>query len=230
MFTPTSASRPGEQVQIDSTPIDVMVLLEDGVPGRADLMIAVDIATRTICAAVLCPVDTKADDAALLLAKMVVPEPMRPHWNASLRLASSRIPHERLVSIDARMREAAARPVIVPDTVVIDRGRVFVSEVFVRACERLGISVQPARPRTPTDKGVVESTLGSIRTLLAQHVASYTGADPTWRGRDVEAQWSIEQLQELLDESLIVGWQHRPHDALRDPHAPDRARSPVTCR
>ncbi|MFI6100835.1 Mu transposase C-terminal domain-containing protein [Lentzea sp. NPDC051213] len=226
MFTPTSASRPGEQVQIDSTPIDVMVLLEDGVPGRADLTIAVDIATRTICAAVLRPVGTKAVDAALLLAKMVVPEPMRPHWDASLRLACSRIPHERLVSIDARMREAAARPVIVPDTVVIDRGRVFVSEVFVRACERLGISVQPARPRTPTDKGVIESTLGSIKTLFAQHVASYTGADPTRRGRDVEAQWSIEQLQELLDEWLIVGWQHRPHDALRDPHAPDRALTP----
>lgn len=54
MFTPTSASRPGEQVQIDSTPIDVMVLLEDGVPGRADLTIAVDVATarsaRRCCA------------------------------------------------------------------------------------------------------------------------------------------------------------------------------------
>jgi hypothetical protein len=37
MFTPTFAARPGEQVQIDSTPIDVMVLLESGMPVRADL-------------------------------------------------------------------------------------------------------------------------------------------------------------------------------------------------
>jgi putative transposase len=66
-FTPSFAARPGEQVQIDSTPIDVLVLLDNGVPVRADLTIAVDVATRTICAAVLRPVGTKAVDAALLL-------------------------------------------------------------------------------------------------------------------------------------------------------------------
>ena len=81
MFTPTHAARPGEQVQIDSTPIDVLVLLDNGVPVRADLTIAVDVATRTICAAVLRPVGTKAVDAALLLARMLVPEPMRPGWS-----------------------------------------------------------------------------------------------------------------------------------------------------
>jgi len=65
------------QVQIDSTPIDVLVLLDNGVAVRADLTIAVDVAARTICAAVLRPVGTKAVDAALLLARMLVPEPMR---------------------------------------------------------------------------------------------------------------------------------------------------------
>ncbi|YCK40241.1 hypothetical protein ACNF49_41105 [Actinomadura sp. ATCC 39365] len=35
-FTPTLAARPGEQVQIDSTPIDVMVLADTGLPVRAD--------------------------------------------------------------------------------------------------------------------------------------------------------------------------------------------------
>ena len=81
VFTPTFAARPGEQVQIDSTPIDVLVLLDNGMPVRADLTIAVDVATRTICAAVLRPVGTKAVDAALLLARMLVPEPMRPGWS-----------------------------------------------------------------------------------------------------------------------------------------------------
>ena len=151
-------SRPGEQVQIDSTPIDVMVLLESGMPVRADLTIAVDVATRTICAAVLRPVGTKAVDAALLLARMLVPEPMRPGWAAALRMSASRLPHARLLDIDARMELAAARPVIVPDTIVIDGGRVFVSDTFIRACDRLGISVQNGRPGTPTDKAIVEAT------------------------------------------------------------------------
>ncbi|ONI90876.1 integrase [Saccharothrix sp. ALI-22-I] len=225
-FTATDASRPGEQVQIDSTPIDVMVLAADGVPVRADLTIAVDVATRTIAAAVLRPVGTKAVDASLLLAKMLVPEPMRPGWTAALRMSASRLPFQRLLDIDARMREAAARPVIVPDQVVIDHGRVFVSETFTRACERLGISIQPARKDTPTDKAVVEATFKAIKTLFAQHVAGFKGANTTQRGRDVTAVWTVDELQDLLDEWLIVGWQHRPHDALRDPHAPRRMLTP----
>ena len=205
MFTPSFAARPGEQVQIDSTPIDVLVLLDDGLPVRADLTIAVDVATRTICAAVLRPVGTKAVDAALLLARMLVPEPMRPGWSQALRMAASRLPHARLLDIDTRMQAAAARPVIVPDTIVIDHGKVFVSDTFTRACERLGISVQPCRPGTPTDKAIVEATLGSINTLFCQHVAGYTGPNVTRRGADARgAAWTVAELQELLDEWLIV--------------------------
>src|SRR6476661_7110724 len=226
MFTPTHAARPGEQVQIDSTPIDVLVLLDNGVPVRADLTIAVDVATRTICAAVLRPVGTKAVDAVLLLARMLVPEPMRPGWSAALRMSASRLPHARLMDIDARMELAAARPVIVPDTIVIDGGKVFVSDTFTRACDRLGVSVQRARPHTPTDKPVVEATFGAINTLFCQHVASYTGSNTTLRGADVTGAWTLPELQDLLDEWLLAGWQTRPHDALRDPLAPRRMLSP----
>ena len=174
-FTPTFAPRPGEQVQIDSTPIDVMVLLDNGVTVRADLTIAVDVATRTICAAVLRPVGTKAVDAALLLARMLVPEPMRPGWAQALRMSASGCRTPGWPHIDERMELAAARPVIVPDTIVIDGGKVFVSDTFTRACDRLGVSVQRARPRTPTDKAIVEATFASINTLFCQHVAAYTG-------------------------------------------------------
>jgi transposase InsO family protein len=147
--------------------MDVLVLLDDGTPARADLTIVVDVATRTICAAVLRPVGTKAVDAALLLARMLVPEPMRPGWSQALRMSVSVLPHARLLDVDARMELAAARPVIVPDTITIDGGKVFVSETFTRACERLGISVQRARPRTPTDKAIVEATFGSINAVLS---------------------------------------------------------------
>ncbi|WP_246239799.1 integrase [Acrocarpospora corrugata] len=227
-FTPTIADRPGEQVQIDSTPLDVMVLLESGVAVRADLTIAVDVATRTICAAVLRPVGTKAVDAALLLARMLVPEPMRPGWSDSLRMSASLLPHGRLMSIDARMEVAAAKPVIVPDGVVIDGGKVFISDTFMRACDRLGISVQKARPRTPTDKAIVEATFPSINSQFTQFLAGHTGSKTDRRGHHVEGQavWTVPELQDLLDEWLICGWQHRPHDALRDPFFPQRMMSP----
>ena len=83
---------------------------------------------------------------------MLVPEPMRPGWTAALRMSASRLPHARLLEVDARMELAAARPVIVPDTIVIDNGKVFVSGTFTRACARPGVSVQAGRPGTPTDK------------------------------------------------------------------------------
>ena len=227
-FTPTLATRPGELVQIDSTPLDVMVLLDSGVPGRPELTMVVDVATRTIAAAVLRPAGTKGVDAALLLARTLVPEPMRPGWSTALRMSASRLPHARLLDIDARLEAAAAKPVIVPETIVIDHGRVFISEVFTRACAKLGISIQPARKGTPTDKPIVERQFSSMGTLFCQHVAGYTGYNVTRRGDRItdEPLWSMAELQDLLDEWIVAGWQHRPHDGLRDPHAPRRAFSP----
>ncbi len=211
VFTPTQAARPGEVVQIDTTPLDVLAVLDDGVTGRVELSIAVDVATRTICAAVLRPAGTKAVDAALLLARTLVPEPMRPGWHDALRMSASLIPHARLMSVDARLEHAAAKPVIVPDTIVVDHGKVFISETFVTACQTLGISVQPARPATPTDKGVVERTFASINTLFCQHVAGHIGSSP---------------LADLFDEWVVARWQTRPHDSLRSPFLPGRALSP----
>jgi hypothetical protein len=139
---------------LDTTPLDVMAVMDDGVIGRAELVLSVDIATRSIGAGVLRPVGAKAVDAALILARMTVPEPMRPGWDAALAMSASRIPHQRLVSLDARMALAAAKPVIVPDTVVIDHGKVFLSEVFLRAADTLGIyckqSVHTAMPSRPS--------------------------------------------------------------------------------
>ena len=226
-FTPITAARPGEQVLMDGTPLDVMAIMDDGVPGRPELVAAIDIGTRTLCAAILRPVGAKAMDAAVLLARMMVPEPMRPAWDQALAMSASRIPFRRLATIDERIEMAAAKPVIIPDTVVIDHGRVFLSEVFLRAASTLGISVQPAHQLTPTDKATIERTFGSINTLFCQHVAGYTGRDVTRRGSGGDQElWSLADLQELLDEWVICGWQSRPHEGLRHPFTPDQPCSP----
>jgi hypothetical protein len=54
-----TAARPGEWTQIDSTPLDVRVVHDDGTVDRVELTGLVDQATRTIAAAVLRPT-TKA--------------------------------------------------------------------------------------------------------------------------------------------------------------------------
>lgn len=226
-FGQVTASRPGELMQIDSTPFDVLVLLDDGVPGRVELTGMVDLATRTVTAAVLRPT-TKSVDASLLLARTVTPEVMRPGWKDALSMARSVLPYQPLLEIDQRLEHAAARPVIVPELIVCDRGAVFLSRNFRASCRALGISVQPAHPNTPTDKPHIERTLGSISTLFCQFVASHLGRSAELRGRNVEngPLWSMLQLQELLDEWIVAKWQNRPHDGLRDPSAPRRAFTP----
>ncbi|KUN01289.1 transposase [Streptomyces canus] len=227
-FTPTTALRPGEQVQIDTTRLDVLALFDDGRLARPELSIAIDVASRAILAAVLCPHATKAVDAALLLAEMAVPHPARPTWPHILRMDHApALPHQRLTTLDERLAGAAARPVVLPETIVVDRGKVFVSRAFTAACETLGISVQPAPPFAPTAKGIVERAFGTINHLFCQHLPGYTGSDVTRRGPDAEhdACYSVPQLQDLLDEWL-VHYHHRPHEGLRHPMMPRKALTP----
>ena len=109
-----------------------------------------------------------------------------------------------------------------------DHGKAYLSATFRSACRSLGISLAPAHPDTPTDKPVIERTLGSVSTLFAQYVAGYAGRSVEHRGKDAEqaAVWSMAELQALLDEWVVAVWQNRPHDGLRDPLSPGKALTP----
>jgi putative transposase len=58
-------------------------------------------------------------------------------------------------------------------------------------------------------KAIVEATFSSINTLFCQHVASYTGSNPTLRGTDAAGVWTVPELQDLLDEWLLAGFTDR---------------------
>lgn len=203
------------------------MVLDDGTVDRVELTGMVDDATCSIPAAVLRPT-TKAVDAALLLARALTPEPMRPEWSDALRMSRSVLPYRCLTGVDQRLADAAARPVIAPETVVCDHGKAYLSQTFRQACCTLGINLQPAHPDTPTDKPKIERTLQSVATLFAQHVAGYVGSSVERRGKNAEqdAVWSIVELQALLDEWIVAVWQNRPHDGLRDPVTPGKALTP----
>jgi transposase InsO family protein len=222
-----TAARPGEWTQIDSTPLDVRVVLDTGIADRVELTWIIDLATRTIPAAVLRPT-TKAADAAVLLARMLTPEPMRPGWTDAVRMSRSVLPHRRLTDLDERLEHAAARPVIVPETIVCDHGSVYVSRSFQSACRAMGISFQPTHKGSPWEKGTVETSFNAVGSLFAQYVAGYTGPSVEHCGENAgqDAVWSIVELQALLDEWIVTTWQNRPHTGLLDPVTPDRALTP----
>jgi hypothetical protein len=213
-FGTVTAVRPGERMQIGSTPLDVRVVLDNGVIGRVELTWMIDLATRTIPAAVLSPT-TEAVDAALLLARSLTPEPMRPGWADALRRSWSVSPHRRLTEIDQRLAHAAARPVIVPETIVCDHGVVHLSQAFRNACRAMGINLQASHGRS------VETGFSAVGSLFGQHVADHAA-----NSAQQDGVWSTPELQELLDEWLVASWQNRPDDGLRHPVTPGRALTP----
>lgn len=211
------ARRPGEYVLLDSTPLDVFAI--DPVSYnwvRVTLTIAIDLFTRSILAWRLTASDPKGVDAALLLADVIKPKEMGSGWSSTAQWRYHGVPENVVVAIWPNVGAPAGIPVTVPETVVIDHGKVFVSQTFTDACRRLGINVQLARPYTPTDKAVVERFFKTIRLSLLEKLAGYKGPDVWSRGKDVQAGafWFLNELDEIIGEWLATFYQVRHHDGL----------------
>ena len=214
MLRPTQGYRPGERVEIDSTKADMLIITPDGREVRADLTIAVDTATRSICAAVL-NLSTNSTDLSLLLAEMVAPPRTHPNWEQDLAVRHRLLPEGlRYSSLTERLDHHREHPIIIPESIVADLGPPYRSQHFRRACELLGISLEPTRPGTPTDKPTVERTIQTVNRQFCQYLPGYTGRNTAHRGRGIQAVLTLEQAQDLLDEWVAVKWQKRPHQGL----------------
>ncbi|MEN8651687.1 hypothetical protein ABCR94_13930 [Streptomyces sp. 21So2-11] len=239
----TMARWPGELVQIDTTGLDVLALGDDGQAISVELTIAIDVATRSVVGSLIVPRRlrrtagagrwlggraTRSFDTMQVLAQATAPLPARPGWAPETFMDGSDLPFEELLAADARFAGAAARPVIKPETLVIDHGSPFISEDFTRACHSLGIEVREARLRTPVDKAIVERAMRAVKTGFSQHLAAYTHHRLDLRGKKVRKQplWTIAQLQELFEQWVVLRWQQTPHGALRSPFTPGVCLSP----
>ncbi len=100
------------------------------------------------------------------------------------------IPRSVLIDVDAVEGPlvGAAGPAIVPETIVVDHGKIYVSDHLTSVCQQMGISIQPARLRTGRDKGPVERFFRTIREDLLQALPGYKGPDVHSRGLDPESE------------------------------------------
>lgn len=225
------ATRPGEMLVIDSTPLDAFAL--DPVSFQwvqVQLTIALDLYTRSLCAWRFTPVSTKAVDAALLLYDVIRPKTMQPGWPESARWPYPGIPESIVVELldaDAHLGIAGI-PLLHPESVVVDRGRVFLSQAFKDACARLGINVQFARPYTPTDKAHVERVFKTIRENFVENLPGYKGPDLFSRGANVEADafFFLDEIDARFSEWVATYWQRRHHEGLDLPRVPRLRLSP----
>ncbi len=139
-------ARPGEFVLVDTTPLDVFAMEPVTLRWvRCELTIAMDLYSRCVTGLRLSPVSTKSVDAALVLFEALRPG-SRQHTSGGL------LPYAGLPEVVVAGDGTAGLAGVAAETLVVDHGKIYLSDHLLSVCARLGISVQPARPLTPTDK------------------------------------------------------------------------------
>lgn len=223
-------TRPGEYVLLDTTRLDVFAL--DPITLRwinSELTIAMDWYDRCVVGLRLTPVSTKSVDAASVLYQAFRPRPAVRDWPAHAVWPEHGIPRSVLLDTTVIERPGASSPAVVPETVVVDHGKIYVSEHLTSVCRRMGISIQPARLRTGRDKGPVERFFRTLREDLLQALPGYKGPDVHSRGLNPEqdAFFFLDELEAIIREWVAVVYHHRPHSSLIDPHLPKLRMSPA---
>ncbi|MFI8343338.1 transposase [Streptomyces sp. NPDC085639] len=214
---PVIASRPGQVVALDSTPLPVKVLDDVfGTPITVHLTIALDAYTHSIVAFRLTPVAESSVEVAMLLRDVLSPLPMREGWGEDMAWPYPGVP-AALVA-DLAGGPVAGLPFFTPEAITVDHGAAFKNHYLVEVARTLGVDVLPARAMRPTDKAACERAFAAIQSLLLELVPGWRGVDVVDRGADPEADasWTVAEMERLLASWIVAVWQNRRLDQ----HAP----------
>jgi transposase InsO family protein len=220
------ATRPGEYLILDTQDLDVFAM--EAVTCRwvrVQLTVAQCLFTRCIVGLRVTPVSTKAVDVAGVLYDAIVPQPAPAGWPVEAAWPYHGVPSQVVFDEYAPMRG----PVCAPETLVVDHGKVFLSAHVIGVCTRLGISIQPAQPRKPTDKPTVERFFKTLREGLIQHLPAYKGPDVYSRGERVEddAFLFVHEVEDAIREWVACVYHRASHDGLCVPEWPGLELSPA---
>lgn len=215
------ATRPGEYLILDTQDLDVFAMEPVTCRWvRAQLTVAQDLFDRQILGLTVTAVSTKAVDVAGVLFEAVTGRGSgRPALGPVHGLP------EQLVFTEIGTEEPVWCP---PETLVVDHGKAFLSAHVIGVCARLGISIQPAQPRKPTDKPTVERFFKSLREGLIQHLPAYKGPDLHSRGLRVEEQafLFLHELEDVIRDWIVSVYHPTDHAGLAVADWPNLAVSP----
>lgn len=222
-------TRPGEYLLMDTTRLDVFAF--DPLTLRwvqAELTVAMDWYTRCIVGIRVTPVSTKAVDVSGVLYQCFRPRPAPRDWPRHAVWPEHGIPRTVLVDVEGAVGPGLSSPPMVPETLVVDHGKVYVSEHLTSVCRRMGLSIQPARLRTGRDKGPVERYFRTLREGLLEAMPGYKGPDIHSRGEspEEEAFFFLDELEAIIREWTATVYHCRPHSSLVDPSLPGLRMSP----
>ncbi|MGH3184041.1 MAG: hypothetical protein ACRDOE_19360, partial [Streptosporangiaceae bacterium] len=196
------AMRPGEYLLLDTTRLDVFAM--DPVTLRwvqAELTAGMDLYDRCVTGLRLTPVSTKAVDAAAVLFESIRPLP-EPAGQADDRPPYHGLPSSVVIDAAQLATEDGEPllPSVAAETVVVDHGKIYLSEHLMSACARLGISVQPARVYQATDKAALERFFRTLGEQLLAALPGYKGPDVYRRGKNPEQQafYFLNELEQVI--------------------------------
>ncbi len=175
---------------------------------RAQLTVAQDLFTRCITGLRVTPVSTKAVDVAGVLYQTVAAGPAPEDWPDEACWPYHGVPQHLVFTEAGRL---PGIPVCPPETLVIDHGKAFLSAHVISVCTRLGISIQPAQPKKPTDKPTLERFFKTLREGLIQYLPAYKGPDIYSRGEGLEdaAFLFIHELEDVIREWTAAAFTDR---------------------
>ena len=223
------ATRPGEYVVLDTNRLDVFAM--EPVTCRwvqCELSVAMDLYSRCITGLRLTPVSTKSVDIAGVLFETI--RPRQPPANGGEPLPYAGVPSTVMVDAE-KLVDAHGRPLlpsVAAETIVFDHAKVYISNHIQSVCAKLAISLQPARPRTPTDKPV-ERWFRTLNQGLLAALPGYKGADVHSRGEKVEQEafFFLDELETVVRDWITRVYHRQHHRGLVIPEVPGLKLSPL---
>lgn len=195
---------------------------------QCELTVAMDLYSRVITGLRLTPVSTKSVDVAGVLFETVRPREVPADGGEPLPYcglpSTVVVDAEKLVDRDGH----PLLPSVAAETIIFDHGKIYVSNHIQSVCAKLDISLQPARPYTPTDKPV-ERWFKTLGEGLLAALPGYKGSDVHSRGEKVEEQafFFLHELEAIIREWITQIYHRRHHRGLRVPEVPGLKLSPL---
>ncbi|MGW2873529.1 integrase [Kitasatospora sp. NPDC001225] len=223
------ATRPGEYVVLDTNSLDVFAMEPVTCRWvRCELTVAMDLYSRCITGLRLTPVSTKSVDVAGVLFETVQPREAPAHGGEPLPYCG--VPSAVVVDADKLVDRDGQPllPTVAAETIIFDHGKVYLSNHIQSVCAKLDISLQPARPYTPTDKPV-ERWFKTLNQGLLAALPGYKGSDVHSRGEKVEQEafFFLDELEAIIREWITRIYHRRHHRGLCVPEVPGLKLSPL---
>ena len=209
----------GDVVEIDSTPCDFEVWSPEG-RRKPHAVFAVDVATKIMWIR-LTDGPPGAGDLAMLLHDMINPA---PRTTSGGEATPCTVPKRVVVHADPP--QAAGPPPVLPGLIVLDHGSEGENTHFISLLAQLGIQVDWARTRSPTDKPHVESLIATF-AHASQLVPGHRGNAVQNHGERIDDQ---DLLSMAAAKKVFRQWSafasDQPHTGLPNRMFPSRFLTP----